>query len=163
MSTSEEPEDAEPWLVAWQTNQTINAQLIAVIEDEGWSCTLSKRGGRTVGRQFAHLHDNRVRQVAKRAKLHLGDLEVFPTKALPTQGEVHDALASSAAAVSSWLADLVTGAKGVRAFQRGLPTTLAYLIAHEAHHRGAILLTLKTCGHAIPKDLGMGIWGWDQL
>ena len=37
---------------------------------------------------------------------------------------------------------------------------LAYFMAHDAHHRGNILLTLKERGHAVGKDLRFGIWDW---
>jgi uncharacterized damage-inducible protein DinB len=44
----------------------------------------------------------------------------------------------------------------------GIFTTLAYFVAHEAHHRGSILLTLEQHGHMPGKEVTMGIWGWDQ-
>ena len=42
-------------------------------------------------------------------------------------------------------------------------TTLAYFISHESHHRGSILLTLKTSGHPIDKKSAYAIWGWDRM
>ena len=51
----------------------------------------------------------------------------------------------------------------VRGFSRGVVPLLAYLIAHDAHHRGNILLTLKQCGHPVPQNVRYGIWKWDKL
>ena len=41
-------------------------------------------------------------------------------------------------------------------------TTLAYFVAHESHHRGSILLTLKQSGHAVARDVAYGIWDQDR-
>ncbi len=45
----------------------------------------------------------------------------------------------------------------------GMKCTLGYFIAHESHHRGNILLTLKECGHNLGKDVQYATWGWDQI
>ena len=50
-----------------------------------------------------------------------------------------------------------------RGFKKGIFTTLAYFVAHEAHHRGRILLTLKVSGQTLDKNTQMAIWGWDQI
>ncbi len=35
---------------------------------------------------------------------------------------------------------------------------LSYFLAHDAHHRGNILLTLKLSGHKVDTDTQYGIW-----
>jgi len=39
---------------------------------------------------------------------------------------------------------------------RGVVPMLGYLIAYESRHRGAALLTLKRCGHPVPKVSATG-------
>jgi hypothetical protein len=66
-------------------------------------------------------------------------------------------------AVESSLAGVLSGEPKRRGFKKGIFTTLSYLIAHESHHRGSILLTLKTSGHTLDKKATYAIWSWDQM
>jgi hypothetical protein len=70
-------------LEAWRTNHRINLYLIEHITDEGLRCTLSRHGGRDVALQFAHIHNNRVWHLEKRAPDLADDLSVFPPKISP--------------------------------------------------------------------------------
>ena len=148
---------------AWRTNDRINLFLIDRISDEGMLCTLSTRGGRDVARQFAHMHNNRVWQLEKRAKDLSAGLTIFEGKSSPQKQQLTDAFSASSEAIETFLTDVLAGKPKRRGFKRGIFTTLAYLVAHESHHRGSILLTLKQSGHALEKDAAYGIWGWDQI
>lgn len=70
-------------LEAWRTNNRINLLLIDHISDEGMKCTLSKRGGRNVVRQFCHLHNVRVWHLEARAKELSKGLYKFETEEEP--------------------------------------------------------------------------------
>lgn len=150
-------------LRAWRTNQAVNRRLLDHVSESGLGSTLSARGGRDVARQLGHIHDNRVRQLRARAKDLAEGLDVFPTKSSPSRAELEAALEASADAVGRYLADLADGRPKRRSFRKGVATTLAYLVAHEAHHRGQVLLTLKVAGHPVPPDVRAGLWAWDQL
>jgi len=147
---------------AWNTNSRITLFLFDRVDDEGMTCTLSKRGGRDVARQFAHIHDVRVYHLEKRAKDLADGLPVFRSKEHPDRVAVREALAASGEAVKTFLAGLAAGEKGRKGFKKGLATTLAYFVAHESHHRGSILLTLKTCGHPVDRETAYAIWDWDR-
>lgn len=149
-------------LEAWETNQRINLLLLESISDEGFRSTLSTRGGRDVARQFAHLHNVRIYHLENRAKDLAENLTKFESKYSPTRDELVEALNASAERVGVFLTDVLAGVPKRRGFKKGIFTTLSYLVAHESHHRGSILLTLKQCGHLPDKDVTMGIWGWDQ-
>lgn len=148
---------------AWRTNCRINLMLIDQVTDAGMSCTLSKRGGRGVAGEFAHIHNVRVWHLQKRAKDLSEGLAIFETKAVPTKAQLKKALKASAKGVEALLVGALNGQAKRRGFKKGIFTTLAYFVAHEAHHRGRILLTLKVSSQTLDKNTQMGIWGWDQI
>ena len=148
---------------AWRTNNRINLFLIDEISTAGMRCTLSKRGGRDVARQFAHMHDVRVWHLEKRANDLAQGLGTFPTKVTPTKAALKKALSASGDAVASFLTGVLAGEPRRRGLRKGVFTTFGYFIAHESHHRGSILLTLKECGHNLDQKTRYAIWGWDQM
>ncbi len=152
---------------AWRTNCRINRLLIETISDEGWLCTLSKRGGRGVAGEFAHMHNLRLAQLEKRAKdLAAGVPKLNPSEQ-PSKKAVLAALDASDPAIEALLCGVLIGAEGGepkrRGFRKGIFTTLSYFVSHEAHHRGRMLLTLKVSGETLDRTTQMQIWGWDQL
>jgi uncharacterized damage-inducible protein DinB len=150
-------------LETWNTNTRINSFLLSHISDDGMKCSLSKHGGRDVAAQFAHMHNVRTWQLEKRAKDLSVKLKVFETKVSPSKKQLEKALSASNKVIGVFLSDVLTGLPKRKGFKRGIFTTLSYFIAHEAHHRGSILLTLKGCGHKLDSNKTYGIWGWDQI
>jgi len=148
---------------AWRTNHRINRKLLGTISDEGLRCTLSSRGGRDVCRQLAHLHNVRVWHLEKRAKALAKGARTFATKEEPTRDELLDALDDSAGRIEELFRRVCEGKPGAKAFKRGVVQYLAYFVAHESHHRGNILLTLKQCGHPVDQDTRYAIWDWDRI
>jgi uncharacterized damage-inducible protein DinB len=150
-------------LEAWRTNHRITLYLIDHISDDGMTCTLSKHGGRNVAGQLAHMHNVRVWSLQKRAKDLANGLTTFESKTSPGKSELREALATSSGALESFLTGVLSGQPGRAGFKKGIFTTLAYFISHESHHRGSILLTLKTSGHPLDKKAAYAIWGWDRM
>lgn len=153
----------EQLLEAWRTNNRINNLLIDAISADGMKVTLSKRGGRNVVRQFAHLHNVRIYQLERRAKDLAEGLTKFATKEEPNKRELKKALKDSAAHMEQFFRDVVAGKPKRNCFKKGPIVFLSYLVAHESHHRGNILLTLKECGHQPHKDVRYKICDWDRL
>ncbi len=155
--------DADQLAEAWATNCRINRLLLDTITDEGMDCTLSKRGGRGVAGEFAHVHNIRLAHLEKRAKhLAVGVPKLSPSDHPPKQ-ELISALDASDPAIAELLLAVADAKPKHRGFRKGIFTTLSYFIAHEAHHRGRILLTLKVSGHTLDRNTQMAIWAWDQL
>lgn len=156
-------EATEELLEAWRTNQRICLHLLEGITDEGLAATLSTRGGRDVARQIAHVHSNRARWLDRRGAADLAEgLRIFAAKETPSREALIEALEASADAVERFFRECASGERKIRGQKKGLITSLAYHVAHESHHRGGILLTLKQCGHMPDKDAVYGIWDWHR-
>ncbi len=153
----------EDLLEAWRTNNRINLYLIDRISEEGMRCTLAKRGGRDVARQFAHMHNVRVSHLEVRAKDLAQGLVKFESKEHPARERLKEALTGSGAAMEAFPTGVLAGEPKRRGFRKGVFTTLSYYVAHESHHRGSILLTLKECGHKVDQEAQYAIWDWDRM
>lgn len=157
-------EDAlEQLLETWRTNNRIHLFLIDRISAEGMKCTLSKRGGRNVVRQFAHLNNVRVWHLENRARDLAEGLYKFATHEEPDKERLKECLLASAKRIETFLEQCVAGIGKRRSFKLGVIATVGYFIAHESHHRGNILLTLKECGHKLDQQTQYALWNWDKM
>jgi uncharacterized damage-inducible protein DinB len=150
-------------LEAWAANNRINLSLIAEIGEAGLRSTTSTRGGRDVARQFAHLHNNRINWLTYHAPGFGTGLEIFESKYSPSKDELRAALEASAAALAKFFGHALRSNEPIKGWKRGIFTALAYHIAHESHHRGSILLTLKLTGNKLDQDVQYRIWDWSRL
>ena len=147
----------------WQINDRVNLMLLDHITEAGLRSTLSTRGGRDVARQFAHIHNVRVGWLDVCAKDLQKGLETFGKDAEPTKPELKKALTASADAIAKLIQRGAEADGKIKGFKRGVVPMLGYFIAHEGHHRGSILLTLKQTGNKVPTEVQYGIWEWGKI
>ena len=81
----------------------------------------------------------------------------------PSKAQLKKAFTASGRAIETFLEDVLAGKPKRKGFKKGIFTTLSYLVAHESHHRGSILLTLKETGHGLKQDDRYAIWSWDTI
>jgi uncharacterized damage-inducible protein DinB len=88
--------------------------------------------------------------------------KVLPKEMPANRKALGKAMDESAAGLEEMFARSWDDGGKVKGYKKGLIPMLGYLISHESHHRGNILLTLKQGGEKIPDTLKWGLWEWGK-
>lgn len=147
---------AEALLSAFDTNDRINQYLLDHLPAEAWRAEPPGKKGRDVAGMVAHMHNVRVMWLKAAKGKVLEQLDRFT--ATPAQAKI--ALDASRVALREVLDSSLAGEGRVTAFRPDVAGFFAYLIAHDAHHRGQITMLARQAGHAIPQKAMFGMWEW---
>jgi uncharacterized damage-inducible protein DinB len=142
----------------WFIHDRINRYLLDAI-DEHHLADISASKGRSVRDQFAHIHNVRLMWLKASAPDLLDDQTKIEKELAPTKSELSFLLTQSGEAIGKLLEKAFTEGK-MKGFKPHPAAFLGYLISHESHHRGQIMLTLKQSGHKVDQKVQFGIWEW---
>ncbi|HEY5886056.1 MAG TPA: DinB family protein [Pyrinomonadaceae bacterium] len=151
--------DAQPLLETWDIHSRVNLYLLDAILPAHLS-DLSASKGRTVGEQFAHIHNVRLMWLKHAAPELMGKLTKIEKEHATNKASLEKALNDSAAAIKALLAKGIESGGKIKGFKPHVTAFLGYLISHESHHRGQIALSLKQSNHPVSKKISFGIWEW---
>ena len=143
---------------SFQIHNRIHLYLLDAI-DEGHYKDISASKGRSVGDQFAHIHNVRLMWL-KAAAPDLLALVNKIEKEMPLNREFLQAQLNQSAEAMAQLLERAFAEGKVKGFKPHPAAFLGYLISHESHHRGQILLALKQSGHPIDQKTQFGLWEW---
>ncbi|HYF31685.1 MAG TPA: DinB family protein [Chitinophagaceae bacterium] len=142
----------------WHISHRINEYLLSGIQ-EPHLADISLAKGRSVGHQFAHMHNVRLMWVQASAPDLLPGLQKIDKEIIITKKVLLDAFEISSEVIAEILKRGIETAK-VKGFKPTPEAFLGYMISHESYHRGQIVLALKENGHLPDKKILYGMWEW---
>ncbi len=155
---------------AYAVNDGMNQLLLQHLDPRAWRAQPTGRSTRTIAAIIAHVHNVRCKWLRLSAP-HL-QVPARLDRARCTQKQASSALAESAALCCEMLADaLAESPTRVPAFVRDGwagpwhpgPAMLAYMICHDAHHRGQVCMLAHQLGFRLPVQATAVMWGWEKL
>lgn len=145
-------------LDTWRIHHRINLYLLDAIADEALG-DVAPTKGRSVRQHIAHLHNVRLMWLKSAAPDLLAGLDKLESDADLPREALRSALEASAAAVEALLARALEEGR-VKGFKPHPAAFLGYLVSHESHHRGQVMLALKAGGHMVDRKVQYGLWEW---
>src|SRR5262249_45918230 len=134
-----------------------NEFLIRAVPLEAWAAKPPSGKGRSVMAMVGHIHNVRLMWLKAinatpsiPAKL---ESEFTPEQAITALQVSHDAVATV-------LKNALATDGQIKGFKPDAGSFLAYLLAHDAHHRGQISMLARQLGYPISQSAMFGMWEW---
>ncbi|HYJ89909.1 MAG TPA: DinB family protein [Pyrinomonadaceae bacterium] len=163
----EQAESTQMLIAAWQTTHRTTVYLIENLPPELWSMKVPGYTQRTIRRIAAHLHNSRCGWIKGIGEKH----GVKVPKPVDINRVRQSALVKALEWSNKGIIDLIKlgAARGgdiPAAYWQNFPTDLvhflSYFVAHEAHHRGQLIMLARQLGHRLPREVENGLWQWKQ-
>jgi uncharacterized damage-inducible protein DinB len=154
----------------WRTTNRITIYLVENLSLELLRAAVPGVPRRTVRMIAGHIHNTRCRWIKTLGKEHGIELPDTVDRRRVGPKQLIRALNQSGRGIASLLA-LGCGNGGTIPTSsayvwRNLPLdvghVLAYFVAHEAHHRGQIVMIAHQLGHRFPASVTAGLWQWSK-
>jgi len=154
-------------IAAWRTNNRVTVYLIERLPAELWSMNVPGSPRRTIRMLAAHIHNARCSWIKMIGERHGVAVPKSVDGRTVRPSELKRALERS----SRGMIELIRlglsrdGAIPPAAWQ-DFPTDLvhflSYFVAHEAHHRGQLVMLARQLGHRLPVEVTAGLWQWKK-
>ena len=155
---------------SYRVNDQMNQIVIEYLDERAWRAKPPRNRTRTVAAIFSHVQNIR-RKWLRLSAPHL-KLPRPLDRARCTPAEARAALEESAAQCCEMLIEALAGTDSrVERFHRDgwarpwepNAAMLAYMITHDAHHRGQVCMLAHQLGFPLPAQVVSRIWAWERL
>jgi uncharacterized damage-inducible protein DinB len=162
------PDLSATLLAAWRTNNRVTIHLIERLPAALWNIAIPGVPRRTIRVIAAHLHNARCSWVKTLGREHGMTAPTRVDHHRVTPRQLVAALKRSSTGIEGLL-KLGLASEGQVPPSRGyvwrnlsldVGHVLTYFVAHEAHHRGQIIMVARQTGHRLPKAATDGLWQW---
>jgi uncharacterized damage-inducible protein DinB len=141
-------------------NNRINIYLLTSLNEEYLKDQAGNKG-RSVGEQFAHIHNVRLMWLKASTPELMQGLSKIEKENPITIKLLEKELKASGEAIKKLIEQSYKEREGkVKGFKPHCAAFVGYLISHDSHHRGQIMLALKQSGHPVDKKIQFGLWEW---
>jgi uncharacterized damage-inducible protein DinB len=156
------PLDVEQELLeAFGHSCLVTEYLVAVLPAALWRAEPPTGRGRTIAAMVAHI------QGVRRTFARMGGAKPGPRpldRKTSTPAQARRALRQSTEELTRLFETAIAERKGrVKGMPRRAVNMLAYLIQHDAHHRGQICTLARDLGYEFRSEDTMRMWGWKAL
>ena len=155
-------------LAAWHTSSRVTAYLVEHLPAKLWNERIPGAKTRTVRMVAAHLHNSRASWLRTLGQEHGIAAPALVDPRRVTRRQLLAAFKRSARGMDALLRLGIANGGRVPPSRgyvwRNLPLdvghVLSYFVAHEAHHRGQLVMVARQLGHRLPSVVTGGVWQW---
>lgn len=161
---------SEALVESYAINDRMNQIVVQHLAPDAWRAKASGSSGRTIAAIFSHVHNIR-RKWLRLSAPHM-KLPAALDRSCCSQQQAGEALAESAARCCEMLAQALSEPNGgIQVFRRdGIAkpwpagaAMAAYMISHDAHHRGQVCMLAHQLGFPLPVSAVAAMWAWEKL